>query len=622
MKSIRRWLFTTHFLLGITIIIVMGGLFFFRRVEERKAIQDRFIASNLQVVELARAYVEIEFLQARATLRSFSQNPILTPNHASDANAFLKKQLTSHPLILNFGAVDDRGILFAAALPFKPGLDVKDRTYVQEALKGRSYVSDAIMGRVTMQPTLILSMPLPYRDRNGRLHHGVIYQAFNFQKLQQQFLRGLPSDKGELVMVDRQGTVILHPSWKNVQEFRNIKNTEPVRLALEKKTGFLNSFYSPLVKGERMGAYSYIPSAGWGIFTSVPSLNILLPLTDRLFDIAWISLIALLIALLLARRMSENLGTPIRQLTQSALALAKGNFHQRIPVDRQDELGQLATSFNQMAQEIETRFAEVSTLKTDLEHRVEERTKDLEAQQAELRFSNQQLANTVEELQRLDRMRSEFLNIISHDLRIPLTSIVGYAEFLEEGTQPEAQADYVHNILASSDRMTKLLDDLLDFARMEAGKFRLARMDIEYSEVLQAAIEGMRPLAEKKHLALTEELTPLIVNADPDRVVQMMNNLLSNAIKFTNPGGKVKIKSYPEDGFAVTEVSDTGRGIPPESLPHMFEKFYRVDSTQPGSGLGLAITKSLVEAHGGKITVESTLGVGTTFRFTLPLAQE
>lgn len=622
MKSIRRWLFTTHFLLGITIIIVMGGLFFFRRIEERRAIQDRFIAANLQVVELARANVEIEFLQARATLKSLSQNPVLTPTRSPQGSAFLKKQLPSHPFVLNFGAVDEQGRLFASALPFQPGTDLKDRTYVKEALQGRSYVSDAIMGRVTKQPTLILSIPLPYRDASGNLHRGVIYQAFNFQKLQQQFQKGLPNNKGELVMVDRQGTVILHPEWKYVEEFRNIKDIPPVRLALDKKTGFVTTFNSPLVPGERMGAYSYVPSAGWGIFTSVPSLNVMLPLTERLYDIFWISLIALLIALIFARRMSENLATPIRQLSQSAIALSKGNFHQRIPVDRQDELGQLALSFNQMAQELESRFAEINILKTDLEHRVEERTRDLEAQQAELRFSNQQLANTVEELQRLDRMRGEFLNIISHDLRIPLTSIVGYAEFLEEGAPPEAQADYVHNILSSSDRMTKLLDDLLDFARMEAGKFRLARMSIDYSEVLQAAIEGMRPLAEKKHLELSEDLTPMTVNADPDRVVQMMNNLLSNAIKFTNPGGKVKIKSYPEDGFAVTEVSDTGKGIPPESLPHMFEKFYRVDVTQPGSGLGLAITKSLVEAHGGKITLESTLGVGTTFRFTLPFDQE
>jgi signal transduction histidine kinase len=132
----------------------------------------------------------------------------------------------------------------------------------------------------------------------------------------------------------------------------------------------------------------------------------------------------------------------------------------------------------------------------------------------------------------------------------------------------------------------------------------------------------MRPLAEKKKIAIIQDLTPMTVDADPDRVVQIMNNLLSNAIKFTNDGGKVMIKSNPEGKFAVTEVTDTGRGIPPESLPHMFEKFYRVDPTVPGSGLGLAITKSLVEAHGGKISVSSTLGEGTTFRFTLPLAEE
>jgi signal transduction histidine kinase/HAMP domain-containing protein len=356
----------------------------------------------------------------------------------------------------------------------------------------------------------------------------------------------------------------------------------------------------------------------------MPSLDVLLPLKAWLFETILLSLLALLLAILIAVSVSKALASPILQLSGLADELAKGRLDIRIPVMRKDELGILAQSFNRMAGELESRFNEIRLLKEELEKRVEERTKDLSAQAAELRLSNQQLANTVEELQRLDKMRGDFLNIVSHDLRIPLTSIVGYAEFLEEIAITPQQKDFARNVLAASDRMTKLLDELLDFARMEAGKFRLSRETIDYPETVHLAVEGMAPLAEKKKLELIEDLPPfLLVDADPDRVVQAMNNLLSNAIKFTKEGGRIEVRVRQENGFAVTEVEDTGKGISPEDLPHMFEKFYRAPgSEEKGAGLGLAITKSLVEAHGGHIEVESELGKGSLFRFTLPLAKE
>ncbi|MGE5708419.1 MAG: ATP-binding protein [Bacteroidota bacterium] len=623
MNRIRSRLFFSHFLVGLLIALLLGGFSLYRHLHERAVIRDRFAITNRQMVELARSYIEIEIDQALATLRAFSRNPVLVPSRSAEGNAFLASQLASRPLVQNFGAIDDQGRLFACSLPATPSFSLADRTYFRVAQTGKVFLSDAIMGKITKRPTVVLAIPYPYRD-GGRLHHGVLYQAFNFRTIQTQLSKGLPAGTSEVVMVDRQGTVLLHPDWKYVERFANMRGVIPVDQGLLGKSGFVDNFRSPLVQGPRMGAYLPVPRTGWVLFTSMPAVEALLPLDSWLFNLLLLILCSLLLAFLSSMLLSRSFADPILELSESAGEIAAGRYDVRIPSRRQDELGELAQAFNRMAQEIEVRFNEINALKQDLEKRVEERTQELQAQQAELRLANQHLANTVEELRRLDRVRGEFLNIVSHDLRIPLTSIVGYAEFLEESESlSQQQRDFVQNILTGSDRMTKLLDELLDFARMEAGKFKLFRYPIEYGEAVHSAVEGMIPLAEKKKLSIHEEIEPLRADADPDRVVQILNNLLSNAIKFTPEGGSVSVRVTREGDWAVTEVSDTGKGIPPESLPHMFEKFYRVPgTTEKGAGLGLSISKSLIEAHGGRIEVESELGKGATFRFTLPLAKE
>lgn len=249
---------------------------------------------------------------------------------------------------------------------------------------------------------------------------------------------------------------------------------------------------------------------------------------------------------------------------------------------------------------------------------------------AELQNANQRLEETLDELKRVDQLKADFLNAVSHDLRTPLTAITGYAEFLEEGIAGQLspkQVEYVKSILLGTDQLLRLLNDLLDFARMEAGRFHLNQEPLEYGPLVQTAVENLRPLAAKKRLTLETEIPedlPL-VHGDADRIMQIMNNLLSNAIKFTPAGGRVDVRVRVDGDRALTEVADTGIGVAPEHQVHLFEKFFQVEDQQTrhlkGTGLGLAITRQLVNAHGGKIWVESGLGKGSTFRFTLPFAE-
>jgi signal transduction histidine kinase len=258
---------------------------------------------------------------------------------------------------------------------------------------------------------------------------------------------------------------------------------------------------------------------------------------------------------------------------------------------------------------------ELYELKEGLERKVEERTATLEQAIAELR--------------QLDHLKGTFVNAVSHDLRIPLTGILGYAEFLQDeigGPLNAQQQEYVVQIIESSARMTRLLNDLLDFARMEAGKFKIDARPLAYEDLLVEAPRAFLPNIEKKGLTLVTQIAPGMpeVMADPDRILQVLSNLFSNALKFTPAGGTLTLKAYRRGDTVVTEVQDTGVGIPAADLPFMFERFYQTEAGREagGTGLGLSIAKSVVEAHGGQIAVESSVGKGTTFRFTLPVARD
>ena len=225
-------------------------------------------------------------------------------------------------------------------------------------------------------------------------------------------------------------------------------------------------------------------------------------------------------------------------------------------------------------------------------------------------------------LKRLDQMKSEFVHTVSHDLRSPLTAVLGYAELVERvGPLTEQQKEFIHRIQGSVQNITSLINELLDLGRLEAG-FDTRRESVQLESILQFSVGLLEPLANQKKLQLVQVVTGGLspLRANPIRIRQMIENLVGNAIKYAPEGSQVTISAREEDKQIIFEVKDTGPGIPLEEQAHIFEKFYRASNVvnTKGTGLGLAIVKNVVDSYHGRVWVESVVNHGASFFVVLP----
>ena len=255
-------------------------------------------------------------------------------------------------------------------------------------------------------------------------------------------------------------------------------------------------------------------------------------------------------------------------------------------------------------------------LMVSLERKVKERTAELEI--------------TRDHALMATRHKSEFLASMSHELRTPLNAVIGFSEVLLEkmfGNINEKQEEYLQDILSSGRHLLALINDILDLAKVEAGRIELDLTTFDLATMLESTLMLVREGAMRQRIALTCETDPQLGDccADERKVKQVLLNLLSNAIKFTPEGGKVSVTAKGKGEFAEVSVTDTGVGIAEEDQPKIFEEFYRVKETltheREGTGLGLPLAKKFVELHGGKIWLESQRGQGSIFTFTLPIGQ-
>jgi histidine kinase len=296
--------------------------------------------------------------------------------------------------------------------------------------------------------------------------------------------------------------------------------------------------------------------------------------------LTWAALAAGVVALLLSLYLSQRVVRPVRAMMNVSQRIANGDYNERVLERGTDELSQLAQSFNQMA--------------AQLKH-----TEDL---------------------------RRQLIGDVAHELRTPLTSIKGSLEGLIDGVLPPSSKTY-HQLLQETERLNRLVSDLQELSRVEAGAYGLDLQPVEMGSLVKTVVKRLGRGFEDKNVKLTLDIPDGLpkISVDPDRIIQVLTNLLSNALRYTPSGGEVALGILLHDNHIQVVVRDTGIGIPPEHLPHIFTRFYRVDKSRSrqagGSGIGLTIAKHLVEAHEGKIWAESQGGdQGSIFFFTLPLS--
>ena len=349
-------------------------------------------------------------------------------------------------------------------------------------------------------------------------------------------------------------------------------------------------------------------------------------------DILLVTLGIIGAGVLLTLIMTRVLLRPIEKLADATERVARGELTQTVDIRSKDEIGDLARAFNQMT-------LQLKESRDDLEKKVEERTRQLEANIAELsraktstlrmldelQAAKRELEMVNRELKEMDQTKMKFIGIASHELKTPLTAIKANIDFIlseKGGRVPEHLKSFLHTIQRNTNRIQMRMDQMLDLSRIQSDRLLFNREPILFSEVIGGYINEVAPV--EKHLSIQVDIPEgLRLYADRSALHDIFINLLSNAFKFTGGGGQVSISASLKDQSILLKITDTGMGIPEDKLQMIFDEFYQVEvGKHGGTGLGLAIAKRLVEEHGGNIWVESQLGKGSTFYFTLPLAAE
>jgi signal transduction histidine kinase/DNA-binding response OmpR family regulator len=345
-------------------------------------------------------------------------------------------------------------------------------------------------------------------------------------------------------------------------------------------------------------------------------------------------LAAVALAGVIALALNNSITRNVVKLTQTASELRGGNLEIRAQIDSADELGQLADSFNAMAtrlktlvdtleQKVEERTADLTKANVQLEQEISERVRAEEA----LRQAKEAAETARSAAETANRAKSAFLANMSHELRTPLNAVIGFARLVKRRSQdilPQKQLDNLDKVLVSADHLLELINAVLDLSKIEAGRIDIQPVAFDVADLVETCLQTVRPMVESDQVHLVKEIEPDLPQlfTDQDKVRQILINLLSNAVKFTEIGS-ITVTARRRGETLSLAVTDTGIGIPEDALERIFEAFQQVDGSTTrhygGTGLGLSISRHLARLLGGDVTVESAVGVGSTFSVTLPI---
>lgn len=576
-------------LLVLLAVLPALGFILYSAAEQRNQAAAHARESTLRMVQLAAADHERLIEGTRQLLRVVARVPAVRSDSVT-CRAFMadmRKELS--PRYTGFSVVEPNGDVHCASLEMLQPLNVADRLYFQLAVRNREFaVGEYTIGRITGERALGMADPL--LDESGRLEK-VIVAVLSLRWLQEFAARAELPPEATLTLQDHDGTILVHHPdpgrWVGVPV-----PEAPLFRAMPTSPGEGVVELAGIDGVERLYAFRRLQGASTN---GEVYLNIGISRAAAFYDVdrtLWRNLGLLGVVAVLGLIAAWIGGDvfflrQVKALVQATERVEAGDLSTRtgLPPAR-GELGQLAYMFDRTAATLEERTAA---------------------------------------LQSAVKAREEVLGVVAHDLRNSLSGISLNAQVLE-GSLPSTNPGRVR--LRAIERLTSSMDlliqDLLDMSRIEAGRFQVQPMPVPPRELIAGVIDLLGINAAEKGLELESYVGSDLpeVRADPDKILRVLSNLVGNAIKFTRPGGRISIRAGLKAGEVCIAVADTGLGISLEDQTQVFDRFWQPSKTaSTGVGLGLAIARGIVEAHAGRIWVESELGKGSTFAFTLPLAR-
>jgi signal transduction histidine kinase len=602
-----------HYFL-ISVLSIAGGMIasglleiYFRYQEsvDQLAFQQRE-AANVAALKIQTFIHDIETAMKAATKYQNAGGQEIMADYEFE----LKKLFYLAPAITEASVIGIDGIALAHISRSRAvSADAKENVFVspafQSALQGQPYFGSVYFVRES-EPYITVALPI--ERYTGRVV-GVLQAEMNLKYVWEVVSAIKQGRAGYAYAVTRAGDLIAHPDMSMVLQHRNVAQLNQVKAAFQPALGVTQTkaVVADNLSGDKVfSSYALIPNLDWAVIVEQPVGEAYEPLYGSMLRTSSLVLVGLVVALLASLFVARRVLGPLELLRKGTERIGGGDLDFRLNIKTGDEIEVLADEFNKMTEHLSEAY-------TGLERKVVERTQELTA-------ANDKLAEA-------SKLKSRFLANVNHELRTPLSSIIGYARLLRRETETQispVQRGNFEDLLRNAERLLGLIDSLLDFATIESGKMEIKVEPVKIDALVQEAAAIVEPMLSANSVRIIRDIPPDIApfHTDREKLRQILLNLLGNAVKFTDRG-EIRVSAYQQNGDFRLAVADTGIGIDRADMNRIFEEFDRGRLTSNrkyrGTGLGLAIVKRLVDVLGGSIAVESEAGKGTTFTVTLPV---
>ncbi|MCI0713773.1 MAG: ATP-binding protein [Chloroflexi bacterium] len=617
-RSIR-----TNLILFLVVLIAGSvGIVTYQLVQRTEQELEEQAFDELQAIsELKRQQIENWLQRGPITLETVARNqavrgpildyvsePTADTDHQTTINTFFSDVTASDPIVEEISLYTLDGRVLASSDAVQINKVVTRQPYFALSLENDTYIQppyfDVGRGELTLVVTRLLT------DEAGNAA-GVLTGRLNVDELAAiMSQRAGLGDTGETYLVSRESNYLLTPSRLENYPLNRAYRSTGIDRALSGESGsdsYQNHYDDPELV---LGTYTWLPELQSAMLAEITEGEVLANSREATQAAIATGGGALILASLLGLFLATLLTRPILQLTDIAGEMSQGHFDKKTTITGASEVGLLGRTFNNMSERLSQTINEL-----------DQKVVEIETANKELRIANARAREAT-------RLKSEFMATMSHELRTPLNAIIGFTGIMLQGMGGEIDHDATHmltRVESNSERLLHLINDVLDIAKIEAGRLDIVHKELEIHKLIQQWRDETSILADNKGLEFEMQIAssvPVRLYADSERLTQVVKNLLSNAIKFTDTG-KVTLNVDADENQWKIQVTDTGIGIPPHAVNYIFEEFRQVDGSSKriygGTGLGLSISRNICRMMGGNIGVNSRLGEGSTFTVTLPL---